>query len=281
MLDDLEPGRYVFRLKVLDEEGLSDEDTASVMVKPDPLRMNIVELILGAQARTLTQSQVKGVMQELGFLVRDEAVLTIHAIRTEHPGGRAVVSLIGKSGDKILSAVAVEKLLKGKLYRDSSLLRLSVASLRTSICQNNCSNHGVCDEHTRRCLCEAFWMQNLFEKYFGHGEADCEWSVLYVVLGLCTMGLLIAGLVWGLAFLCSRACQRRLRTSNQRPPKYALLDDDEQSNCKYKFKLRPVTVLIYVLFFQSRTRRWFYQKLMIQTLMYCSNHLVTKMGGGS
>ncbi|XP_044740297.1 dyslexia-associated protein KIAA0319-like protein [Chrysoperla carnea] len=238
MLGDLEPGRYVFRLKVFDEDGLSDEDTASVMVKPDPMLVNEVELTLGAQARTLTQSQIKGVMQELGLLVRDEATLTVRMIRTEQPGGRAVVSLTAHQANgsptaenKVLTAIELERLLKDKLYRDSSLLRLSVASLRTTICQNNCSSHGVCDEHTRRCLCEAFWMQNLFEKYFGRGEADCEWSVLYVVVGLCSAGLCVTGFIWGIAFLCSRACQqRRVRTSNQRPPKYALLEDDDQSN---------------------------------------------------
>lgn len=61
-----------------------------------------------------------------------------------------------------------------------------------------------------------------------------EWSVLYVVVGLCSAGLCVTGFIWGIAFLCSRACQqRRVRTSNQRPPKYALLEDDDQSNCKY------------------------------------------------
>lgn len=33
-LTDIVPGRYVFRLKVMDDQGLSSEDTVSVIVKP-------------------------------------------------------------------------------------------------------------------------------------------------------------------------------------------------------------------------------------------------------
>lgn len=33
-LTDIVPGRYVFRLKVTDDQGLSSEDTVSVIVKP-------------------------------------------------------------------------------------------------------------------------------------------------------------------------------------------------------------------------------------------------------
>jgi len=44
--------------------------------------------------------------------------------------------------------------------------------------------HGVCDQETRQCLCEAFWMQNLIQKYFGNGDSNCgmlNYSFYYII----------------------------------------------------------------------------------------------------
>lgn len=38
---------------------------------------------------------------------------------------------------------------------------------------NYALGHGVCDKVSRLCLCEAFWMQNLWRKYFGDEESNC------------------------------------------------------------------------------------------------------------
>ena len=35
------------------------------------------------------------------------------------------------------------------------------------------SGHGVCDQESRQCYCEAFWMQDLIQKYLGDGESNC------------------------------------------------------------------------------------------------------------
>jgi len=48
-----------------------------------------------------------------------------------------------------------------------------------------CLGHGVCDQETRQCLCEAFWMQNLIQKYFGNGDSNCgmlNYSFYYILL---------------------------------------------------------------------------------------------------
>lgn len=33
--------------------------------------------------------------------------------------------------------------------------------------------HGICEEETRVCVCEAFWMHNLYRTLFGDGESNC------------------------------------------------------------------------------------------------------------
>lgn len=35
------------------------------------------------------------------------------------------------------------------------------------------SGHGVCDQASRQCMCEAFWMQDIFRKHFGDGDSNC------------------------------------------------------------------------------------------------------------
>lgn len=51
-------GRYVFKLKVTDAQGLSSEDAVSVIIHPDPLSLHLVQLTLNADAGMLTESQV-------------------------------------------------------------------------------------------------------------------------------------------------------------------------------------------------------------------------------
>jgi hypothetical protein len=45
-----------------------------------------------------------------------------------------------------------------------------VVNVVCGLCQ---TGHGVCDQVTRHCLCEAFWMQNLIVKHFGSGDSNC------------------------------------------------------------------------------------------------------------
>lgn len=74
--------------------------------------------------------------------------------------GKAIITFYVETPDgKPLPANNVVQHLRQKLKVDASLLGFSVASLKTTICQNNCSGHGVCNEETRDCICEAFWMR--------------------------------------------------------------------------------------------------------------------------
>lgn len=74
-----------------------------------------------------------------------------------------IVFYIEQPDGKSVPATDVVHHLKQKLKLDESLLSFSVVNLQTTICQNKCSGHGVCNEQTRKCLCEAFWMQDLFK----------------------------------------------------------------------------------------------------------------------
>ncbi|XP_076756183.1 dyslexia-associated protein KIAA0319 [Xylocopa sonorina] len=245
MLTDIVPGRYVFRLKVMDDQGLSSEDTVSVIVKSDPQLLHLVELTLNIGANMLTVSQKNSLVLKLQMLLRDEASIIIRNLRAEPHTGRAVlVFYVEKKGGKApVHGPEVVKRLKEKLRQDSGLLQLSVANIDTAVCQNNCSGHGVCDQETRLCMCEAFWMQNLIQKYFGNGDSNCDWSILYVIIALLSLVVCWVGLIWGLVCLCQRICtgKRRSLRAKKKPPRYSLLqpepEDDSSSFSTHKMVL--------------------------------------------
>lgn len=234
MLTDIVPGRYLFKLKVTDDQGLSNEDTVSVIVKPDPQLLNLVELTLNIGANVLTESQKDSLVVKLQMLLRDEASIVVRNVRAEPRTGKAVLIFYveKKGGKETISGPEVVKRLKQKLRQDSGLLQLSVANIDTALCQNNCSGHGVCDQETRQCMCEAFWMQNLIQKYFGNGESNCDWSILYVLIALLSLVVCWVGLVWGLICLCQRICtsKRRLLRPKKKPARYSLLQPEPEDD---------------------------------------------------
>ncbi|XP_012263450.2 dyslexia-associated protein KIAA0319-like protein [Athalia rosae] len=237
MLSDVVPGRYVFSLKVTDDQGLNSEDTVSVIVKPDPHLLNLVELTLNVEVRLLTKSQKDSLIVKLQMLLHDGANIVVRNLRAEPRTGRAVlVFYVDKDGGKsVLTGPEVVQRLREKLAQDSGLLQLSVSSVETAICQNNCSGHGVCDQESRQCLCEAFWMQNLIQKYFGNGESNCDWSILYVIIALLSLVTCWVGCIWGLLCLMQRVCLGKRRSSRpkKKPARYSLLQgepEDETSS---------------------------------------------------
>ncbi|XP_049856046.1 dyslexia-associated protein KIAA0319-like protein isoform X1 [Schistocerca gregaria] len=226
MLIDVVPGRYVFRLKVEDEQGASDEDTVSIIVKADPHMLHLVELTLNVEGRRLTVAQQVALERKLSLLLHQEAVIHVRELREEDHTGRAVITFYVEEHGAAVEGPSVVQRLRTRLRQDAGLLELSVADIRTAVCQNNCSGHGVCDQTTRQCLCEAFWMQNLISRYIGDGEANCDWSILYVVIVLFVAMLLIVGGGWALSCLFQKVCVRRPRKRQ----KYSLLGSDGEGD---------------------------------------------------
>lgn len=129
-----------------------------------------------------------------------------------------------------MSGQEVETILKEKFWRDASILGAAISDIRTTVCQNTCSGHGVCNSETRACLCETFWMPDIFY-FWGVAEANCDWSILYVIICVFIGFLFFSGVCWGITCLCRRSYKPRTRSKLQ---KYALLGTDEENHkaCK-------------------------------------------------
>lgn len=180
----------------------------------------------------------------------------------------------GEGKKRAIDGLAIEHLLKDKLQRDASILGTVFADVRTVVCQNKCSGHGVCNDDTRACFCEAFWMPS-FGYFWGIEEANCgkwklkkkemkiliynyisklflDWSVLYVFVGVIVSLLILSAIFWVIAMACRQSKKPRSRPKVQ---KYSLIgtQDEEAPNCKLNLNKIKKNYLKLNFFADSRT----------------------------
>ncbi|ALC43405.1 CG7565 [Drosophila busckii] len=230
ILSNVVQGRYVFKLTVSDEQGLSSTDTVSINVHADPLLPYLLQVTLPMGISVLTQSEVDSIVQKLQLLLGDENKIQIRELKYElHTAAPVLVFYVQASGQsKPVNGLHVERLLRSKQQKDASILGALFVDIRTTVCQNNCSGHGNCNPASRACICEAFWMPSL-GYFWGSDEANCDWSILYVFVFVIAGCLMLSGLFWGIACACRQSKKPRLR---QKVQKYALIgaQDEEAAN---------------------------------------------------
>ena len=181
-LVNLVPGQYIFNLKVWDDQGKSSEDTISILVKENPGKKNVIQAVLEVNITALIQSHVDDFCQSVGLLLRaDEgstAKVRVLNILPQPNSNYAVlhflVELTDEQGNvKVMPGVKAVNELKMKLRGGADILDLKLLDLDTLICQNDCSGHGTCQQATRTCLCESFWIENFFRKILMDGQSNC------------------------------------------------------------------------------------------------------------
>ena len=74
---------------------------------------------------------------------------------------------------KVLKGVKVVQELDSKLKQGEDILDLKLLELDTLVCQNLCSGHGKCQEATRECICEPFWIENWVRRNLMDGKKNC------------------------------------------------------------------------------------------------------------
>lgn len=238
LLTDFMPGKYTFNLKVTDTEGLISSATVGVVVKPDPNENEVLEAIIDTTIESFTSAQFDQLEKRIALLLKAEATgapkVVVREIRRPESGKgiKAIFVVKSASGKYLPGASTAETLRKAVLNGRAAVLDWQILALDTVICQNNCSNHGRCDPSTKQCICDAFWMHNLFKRVeLGRKNADCDWSVLYVIVVATTSSLFIIASFWAVICICRRrkslanAWKRRKRS----PTKYSLLQDEEEN----------------------------------------------------
>ncbi|XP_067857557.1 dyslexia-associated protein KIAA0319-like, partial [Heptranchias perlo] len=233
-LTNLVEGKYIFHLKVTDAKGESDTDSATVEVRPDSRKNDLVELVLQVGVSRLAEQQKDTLVRQLAVLLGVlDADINVQKIQA-HSDSSTVLTFYVQGGQpyRVYKGVDVARSLQKQLMREKvDFLLFKALRIDTVVCFLKCSGHGHCDPFTKRCVCYPFWMENLIQHYFDDGESNCDWSVLYVILSLFLTIIIIGGICW--TCIC---CCRRKRTKVRKKNKYTILDNmDDQE----RMALRP------------------------------------------
>ena len=74
---------------------------------------------------------------------------------------------------KVMPGLKVVQELDSKLKQGEDIFDLKVLEVDTLVCQNDCSGHGKCQEATRQCICEPFWIENGVRTHLMDGKRNC------------------------------------------------------------------------------------------------------------
>lgn len=90
-LTNIVAGRYIFKLTVTDGQGLSNSDTVSIIVHPDPLLLNLVEITFTVGVSALTEAEIQSLQQKLVLLLGNNMKLIVRELRQEQKTGEAIL----------------------------------------------------------------------------------------------------------------------------------------------------------------------------------------------
>ncbi|XP_051892176.1 dyslexia-associated protein KIAA0319-like protein isoform X2 [Pristis pectinata] len=220
-LSNLVEGLYTFRLKVTDAKGENHMDRATLEVRPDPRKNDLVEIILDVSVSQLTERQK-------GMLIRQIAVLlgvldsdiTVQKIQPYTEQSTQIIFCVRNTQvHQVLKGQEVARILKNKFRKQKSDF-LIFRALQVST----------------RCICDPFWMENFIRAHLGDGESNCEWSVLYVIIAAFVILVSIGILVWMVHCFC-----KRRKGKPRRKSRYKILDaTDDHESLEFKITSKPV-----------------------------------------
>ncbi|KAH9492598.1 hypothetical protein Btru_024031, partial [Bulinus truncatus] len=244
-LVNLVAGQYLFTLTVEDADGQQSSDSSTIIVNKNPHQKDVVEMLLDANIDHFTVAHKESLQDQLELMLQKspedrntmvEFISISEDVSTGHLCLTFLVSHQDRDMQTIVSGVQALTTLKSKLA-SGKILDYSVVRLNLEVCQNNCSGHGHCDQKTKLCICEAFWMPNIFTSSLLGTESNCDWSVLYVVIICFIILVSIISSIWAIVCCCtSKKCKITLKA--RRRHRYSLLRDADDSD---KDKLEMLT----------------------------------------
>ncbi|XP_075409897.1 dyslexia-associated protein KIAA0319-like protein homolog isoform X1 [Tenrec ecaudatus] len=232
LLSNLVEGTYTFHLKVTDAKGESDTDRATVEVKPDPRKNNLVEIILDVNVSQLTE-RLKGMfIRQIGVLlgVLDSDIIVQKIQPYTEQSTKMVFFVQNEPPHQLFKGHEVAALLKSELRKQKAdFLIFRALEINTVACQLTCSDHGHCDSFTKRCICDPFWMENFIKVQLRDGDSNCEWSVLYVIIASFVIIVAMGILSWTVVCCC-----KRQKGKPKRKSRYKVLDATDQESLELK-----------------------------------------------
>uniref|UniRef100_A0A674P7K0 KIAA0319 n=1 Tax=Takifugu rubripes TaxID=31033 RepID=A0A674P7K0_TAKRU len=236
-LANLVQGTYLFRLKVTDALGRSSSATATVEVRPERGGGQEVELEMLVPVSQISVAQRDTVIRQLAALLHVlNGDVQVRALQGRSDSSTVLrFSVRGPTGPMSGSRLAV--LLRNELLgQKNDFLLFRVLRVDAVSCLLRCSGRGQCDPVSKECRCDLFWTENPIRRYFGDGESNCEWRILYVILTSFLLVVFVLSISW--TFIC---CCKRRQTKVRRKTRYTILDnmdDQERVELRPKFSIK-------------------------------------------
>ncbi|KAF2357560.1 PKD domain [Trinorchestia longiramus] len=235
MLTGLVEGQYQWKLTVWDDQGASDSDTVSFIVKSGPHHKDLVAVVLGAGIESVSAAQLSNLLQALKMVLRtghtlqlidfsgvpytgecsavilgyDSGAATPDASTTSSTGGGGGSPYVGEVVEGVRLAAMLQSGVKAATASAAAdVFEVSILAIHPVVCQNNCSGHGECDQARRECVCRSWWMESFWRRHFGDAAPNCDWSVIYVFVSSVAIGSLVVIVLWVVITLLVRRRRR-------------------------------------------------------------------------
>ncbi|XP_057309801.1 dyslexia-associated protein KIAA0319-like protein isoform X2 [Hydractinia symbiolongicarpus] len=213
-LANLVKGKYIFDLTVTDNKGLTGKASVTVIVKEDPNKIHLVEMYLDIAIGSFTEESKKQLIRKISVVLEvGKEFVVVEEIASVHykKGVKLVFYVKDPNMNRMYDGKYIADLLKQKVGFGGKLFDITMMRVSPYICRNNCSNHGYCDDATKECICDTFWMSNFFKAKFGVKESNCDWSILYLSVAIFAIFLLLLGLIWSICFFLARKKRSKRR----------------------------------------------------------------------
>ncbi|CAF3864394.1 unnamed protein product, partial [Rotaria sp. Silwood2] len=237
-ITNLIEGQYIFILQVYDDRQQMSEMNITVNVHGIPDEEDLIEIIFLSKPYLYQQTLDNLLAQIRVFLIDllpNIDIIMVGMLKED------VLLIKGKDvkTNLIISPKLIVNHLQNKIKSLRSASNMNILSIDTYLCLSNCSNHGKCDQKTKSCICNKYYMENWF-KSIVYREKNCDFIIHYFVLIASISSISTIIFCW----LCLCCCLRWRRRCNllkrRKRIRYQLLqendDSDDQSSKSSKEK---------------------------------------------
>ncbi|KAL3990308.1 hypothetical protein ACH3XW_31215 [Acanthocheilonema viteae] len=205
ILTGLVRGIYLFDLTVWDHSGAMNATTVTLTISVGVPHLQSVEVYLKKQFNEFTyriknkfeerlsatlSSQIeeaKNVIVLFSSIDEDSStgririVFRANCVNIAFPS-KSNIETIPQPKDEKVTVIEAWKIVKILRSETTMMTGFSIDSVNALYCTRSCSGHGVCNNYTKECDCDRYWMPNLLSYIIFGSKIDCAWSVLYVAL---------------------------------------------------------------------------------------------------
>lgn len=168
---DLIEGQYVFTLQVTDDRQQMSEMSVTINVDGVPDAANLIEVNFLANPY-LYQRTLENLLAQIRVFLID-SFPNINIVMIGMPKENLLlIKGIDMKTQSILPPKPIANQLQKKIKSLRAASNMNILSIDTYLCLSNCSNHGRCDQKSKHCICQKYYMENWF-KSLVNKEPNC------------------------------------------------------------------------------------------------------------